>query len=142
MNENNNSINPNHYRFGAVEAVEIAQQLSFLCGNAFKYICRAGRKDPTKEVEDLQKAVKCLEMERDRIMAINNDEDYCDLTEALIIYEDDYLKLETIASHLFYLRGKALDLIVDVFKDNKFHAESRLCEAIDFIEQEIKRLKD
>jgi len=35
--------------------------------NAFKYIYRAGKKDPEKEVEDLRKAIHSLEMEIERL---------------------------------------------------------------------------
>ena len=35
-------------------------KLDYLTGNAVKYISRAGRKDPDKEVEDLNKAIAYL----------------------------------------------------------------------------------
>ena len=37
-------------------------------GNAVKYIARAGRKDPAKEVEDLRKARFYLDREIERLM--------------------------------------------------------------------------
>lgn len=54
---------PSHYNFGKIEVVEFIedQKLDFHCGNAVKYVCRAGRKDPAKEVQDLQKAVWYLQ---------------------------------------------------------------------------------
>lgn len=50
---------PSHYNQGKIEVIEFIEDknLGFHLGNAIKYICRAGKKDPTKEVEDLQKAV-------------------------------------------------------------------------------------
>lgn len=50
---------PPHYNQGKIEVIEFIedQQTCFHLGNAVKYISRAGRKDPTKTVEDLEKAV-------------------------------------------------------------------------------------
>lgn len=55
----NDSVNsPAHYVSGKIEVIEFIEdkELNFHLGNAVKYICRAGKKDPTKTVEDLQKA--------------------------------------------------------------------------------------
>lgn len=52
------AINPSYYQNGieTIEAIE-AWDLGFCLGNAVKYISRAGKKDPTKTVEDLNKAI-------------------------------------------------------------------------------------
>lgn len=42
--------------YETIKVIE-AWQLDFCLGNAVKYISRAGKKDPDKEIEDLQKAV-------------------------------------------------------------------------------------
>lgn len=50
---------PSHYGGDTTyETVKViaAWGLGFLLGNAVKYISRAGKKDPTKLVEDLEKA--------------------------------------------------------------------------------------
>ena len=52
---------PDHYQFGKnneYEAIKVidAWDLGFSLGNTVKYISRAGKKDPTKELEDLRKA--------------------------------------------------------------------------------------
>lgn len=51
---------PAHYGgdtpYEAIKVIE-AWQLDFCLGNAVKYISRAGKKDPLKEVEDLKKAM-------------------------------------------------------------------------------------
>lgn len=49
---------PSHYTRGKIECIEFIedQKLDFCSGNAVKYICRAGHKDPSKEVQDLEKA--------------------------------------------------------------------------------------
>ena len=49
---------PAHYNQGKIEVIEFIedQKLSYHLGNAVKYISRAGKKDPAKEIEDLKKA--------------------------------------------------------------------------------------
>lgn len=56
----NDIINrPAHYTDGKIETIEFIEdkKLGFCLGNAIKYISRAGKKDPTKTVEDLKKAI-------------------------------------------------------------------------------------
>ena len=50
---------PAHYTDGKIEVIDYIEdkRLGFCLGNAVKYISRAGKKDPQKEVEDLEKAV-------------------------------------------------------------------------------------
>ena len=50
--------NPDYYKtgFGGHEVIDITEHLNFCRGSAVKYLARAGRKDPTKELEDLRKA--------------------------------------------------------------------------------------
>ena len=49
---------PAHYTSGKIEVIDFIedQKLPYHLGNAMKYICRAGKKDPTKTTEDLRKA--------------------------------------------------------------------------------------
>jgi hypothetical protein len=49
---------PLHYNTGKIEVIEFLedQKLNFHRANAVKYITRAGRKSPEKEIEDLEKA--------------------------------------------------------------------------------------
>lgn len=50
---------PSHYNTGKIEVIEYIedQRLGFNLGNAVKYISRAGKKDPCRTVEDLEKAI-------------------------------------------------------------------------------------
>ena len=50
---------PTHYNPGIFEVINVieAWELDFHLGNAIKYIARAGKKDPDKTTEDLQKAI-------------------------------------------------------------------------------------
>lgn len=49
---------PNYYTDGKIEVIEYIEdkKLGYCLGNAIKYISRAGKKDPAKEIEDLRKA--------------------------------------------------------------------------------------
>lgn len=49
------------------EAVKITEHLSFCAGNVVKYVCRAGRKDHDKHVEDLEKARWYIDREIARV---------------------------------------------------------------------------
>lgn len=61
-------INPSHYRaYKGVEVIQLTEQMNFNRGNAVKYTCRAGLKDPDKEIEDLEKAVWYLNREIERM---------------------------------------------------------------------------
>jgi len=59
MNEQVN--HPNHYggENNIYESIKVidAWGLGFSLGNAVKYISRAGKKHPEKEIEDLEKAI-------------------------------------------------------------------------------------
>ena len=57
--EVDNVNHPQHYAGTKIEVIDYIEDknLGFCLGNAVKYISRAGKKDPTKEIEDLQKAV-------------------------------------------------------------------------------------
>lgn len=54
---------PNHYNTGKIEVIDFIedQKLGFHLGNSVKYICRAGKKDPSKLKEDLEKAIWYIE---------------------------------------------------------------------------------
>lgn len=69
--ENSDSVsNPSHYVHGwsnGAEVIDLTEHLSFCAGNVVKYVCRAGRKDPDKHVEDLEKARWYLDREIERV---------------------------------------------------------------------------
>ena len=64
MKITDNVNHPNHYCEGRKYEpwdVIVDWQLDYLTGSAVKYLSRAGRKDPSKETEDLRKAVAYIE---------------------------------------------------------------------------------
>lgn len=57
--ERNDPVNhPSHYCDGGIETLDyiLAKRMDFLLGQVCKYISRAGKKDPAREIEDLEKA--------------------------------------------------------------------------------------
>jgi hypothetical protein len=54
---------PPHYNFGKYEVIDVIEdwQLGYHLGNVVKYVARAGKKNPDKEIEDLEKAKFYLE---------------------------------------------------------------------------------
>ena len=62
---------PDHYQMGGIEVIDAIEAWGFgegfNRGNAIKYIARAGRKDPLKEVEDLKKARQYIDFEIARL---------------------------------------------------------------------------
>lgn len=63
--------NPSHYTDGKIEVIDFIEdkKLDFHLGNTVKYIARAGKKDPAKTVEDLEKAKWYLERKINKLKA-------------------------------------------------------------------------
>lgn len=59
---------PKHYtHYKGLEVIQLTEQMNFNRGNAVKYIARAGVKDQSKEIEDLEKAKWYIQREIDRV---------------------------------------------------------------------------
>lgn len=58
-----NVEHPAHYNVGKIEVIDAINEwkLDFDLGNVIKYIARAGHKDASKTIEDLEKAKFYLE---------------------------------------------------------------------------------
>lgn len=76
----NNPVNdpvnhPAHYNKGKIEVSDFIwdQKLNFDRGNAVKYVCRAGSKDPDKEIQDLEKAIWYINHEIKMLKGEAND---------------------------------------------------------------------
>jgi len=50
---------PKHYNMGKIQPIDVIESwnLDFRLANSLKYIARAGKKDPVKTKEDLEKAI-------------------------------------------------------------------------------------
>ena len=87
MKITDNVNHPNHYCEGKKYEpwdVIVDWELDYLTGSAVKYLSRAGRKNPDKEVEDLQKAIAYIE-KRIKVLESRKSDDSDDS-----IYEDDF----------------------------------------------------
>lgn len=64
---------PVHYNTGSIEVIDFIndKELNYNRGNVIKYTVRAGLKDKSKEVEDLEKAIFYLQDEIKRISKNN-----------------------------------------------------------------------
>ena len=62
-NTNGNTIRPGYYESAMGDVFDIANAygLDMPLGTATKYILRAGKKDKSKEIEDLEKAIQCIQ---------------------------------------------------------------------------------
>ena len=55
---------PSHYiNANGVEIIDLIDEMPFARASAMKYIFRAGKKNPDKELEDLQKAAWLIQRE-------------------------------------------------------------------------------
>ena len=56
---------PSHYTDGGIETIDFieAKKLNYNCGNATKYISRAGKKDKAERAVDIAKAIWYLQRE-------------------------------------------------------------------------------
>lgn len=63
---------PSHYKSGKIECIDyiMDKDLDFALGNAIKYITRAGRKDKSKVIEDLEKAKQYIDFEIEHIKGL------------------------------------------------------------------------
>jgi hypothetical protein len=71
----NDPVNhPSHYTRGKIEVWDfiVDQGLNYLRGNAVKYLCRAGDKEPALEEQDIDKAIAFLNREKKRIQDERN----------------------------------------------------------------------
>lgn len=64
---------PEHYTEGfsnGSEVIDITENLNFNRGNVVKYVTRAGKKNPSTDIEDLQKAQWYLQREIERLGSV------------------------------------------------------------------------
>ena len=70
-----NNIKPDYYKAGEMDVIAFCQyhDIPFDLGNVIKYVTRAGKKYPEKELEDLMKAHEYLERRIQYVMEHNYD---------------------------------------------------------------------
>ena len=74
-NKNDPVNHPSYYTDGKIEVIDYIKDkgLGFCLGNAVKYISRAGKKDPEKEIEDLRKAACYINRRIEELLEKEND---------------------------------------------------------------------
>jgi hypothetical protein len=122
----NDPVNhPNHYTYGGIECLDFIDQynLNFELGNAVKYISRAGKKEATKTIEDLEKARFYVERE---------------ITQRSIVYEKipfgEYVNAKKLSPNL----GTAL---FHILYPNLDDTDADLDKAVELLTAEIEREK-
>lgn len=65
----NKHLHPKYYNTGNYEVIDVIDdwQLDFSLGCVLKYVARAGRKDPDKAIDDLEKAKNYIDFEIKKI---------------------------------------------------------------------------
>lgn len=83
---------PSHYTDGNIEVIDFIEDkgLGFCLGNAIKYISRAGKKYPDKEIEDLEKAVWYINR---RIQELKKEKDEKELKESICLFDSEEDKI-------------------------------------------------
>ena len=122
--------NPSYYNRGKIEVWEFIedQGLDYHTGNAVKYIARAGFKDPSKEVEDLEKAIAFLER---KIKVLNGTTGTID-TNSMIITFGDYAETLTANQRDFLERKFGMSVImvsaaIEEYKKNNCRYLEKRC---------------
>lgn len=113
-----NVNHPAHYTDGKYETIDFIERnlFDYHDGNAIKYISRAGKKDPNKTIEDLEKA-------KWYIHRANNKLDYDE--KAITVY--DYILDKKLSP--------ALSAVIALIETSQYE------EAEQMLEAEIERMK-
>lgn len=96
---NNDAVNhPSHYTSGKYEVIDFIEcwGFGFHLGNAVKYISRAGKKDPAKIKEDLEKAIWYLR----RARTLRHDQRFVDVDRNEPIGPHEYCRDKKLSNNL------------------------------------------
>jgi len=74
QSSNTQVTHPKHYnQVPGIECIDVVRWFNFNRGNALKYLWRAGEKEPTKEIQDLEKAMFYIRDEIERLQKMNHE---------------------------------------------------------------------
>lgn len=97
--------NPAHYQFpGGIQVIDLTRNLPFTLGNVVKYVCRAGRKNSTTELEDLEKALWYLKDRIEQVKAQNPPPVTQSLKGLWTLLPDNYVVPHETGRHSIILR--------------------------------------
>ena len=121
---------PSHYNQGKYEIIEVIEDsdFDFHLGNTLKYLCRAGKKDSAKLVEDLKKSLWYAER---KLVEVKNPRDIKFILDASDIIEDQKLI------------GLASEVLTNLFQANEaLHAYTTQVGAEEKLVEVIRSLKE
>lgn len=131
----NDPVNhPSHYTdgptLGRLECLDITRWLPFDLGNAFKYIWRAGKKDPAKMAEDLEKA-KFYLLDWKDLLPWRTTLYHGRAPAEALFFKTDYRQWES-------WRYRALRAIIEGNVEEACHAVEHQLNAIEAAEAEVE----
>lgn len=122
---------PSHYTDGKYECKDYIQckGYGFELANAVKYITRAGKKSPGKEIEDLNKAIQYLEFYREGLrsdMGHISTLDYCEdkrlpciLSSAMMHIQDAHVAADKYKEFYIFLAEACIESYIDGLYDTE-----------------------
>lgn len=133
---------PAHYggdtTYEVIKVLEAWRVLDFCCGNAVKYIARAGRKDPAAEIEDLRKAEwyihrRIEQLSGERPSSPAPEPGPAEITEVEDLDTEPVerdIELEYLRSEVQHLRDVVRDNYWIYQGDGEDHLESLTCPVV------------
>lgn len=116
-----NVTHPSHYNSGKIEVIEAIEDwgLSYHRGNVVKYVARAGKKDPAKEIEDLEKAAWYLARDIENLKAAKEGRapirpNAMNPKSSVVTPASPSLKREVLLDSVKIATGKVLDMLAEL----------------------------
>ena len=128
----NDPVNhPAYYCDGGIETIDyiLAKDMDFLLGQVCKYISRAGKKDPEKELEDLEKARFYLEKKIEVLKGNGREKQ-----------GEDYLDLMTAEEAFKRAKMRADEIIIEEINECIERGETSLCSTLSISDALKERL--
>lgn len=137
-----NINHPSHYNSSHFEVIDFIEifDLDFCLGNAVKYICRAGKKNPDTLVEDLEKAKWYLEEER-RFLSLKKEKELKFYKEMPLPYAHRITRIFCEGQN-FKINGSSLiyNIINSIFENSFYYRESYIKITIKDLENIINKI--
>lgn len=137
-----NINHPSHYSSSCFEVVDFIEifNLDFCLGNAVKYICRAGKKNPDTLVEDLEKAKWYLEEEK-RFLSLTKEKELKTYKEMPLSYAHKITGIFCKGQN-FKINGSSpiYSIISSIFENGLYYREGYIKVAIKDLEDIINKI--
>jgi hypothetical protein len=137
-----NINHPSHYNSSCFEVIDFIEifNLDFCLGNAVKYICRAGKKNPNTLVEDLGKAKWYLEEEK-RFLSFIKEKEFEPYKAMPLSYAYKITGIFCEGQN-FKINGSSpiYNIINSIFENGYYYKESWIKAAIKNLEDIIDKI--